>query len=174
MQTTIVSAKAGDPDKAGPRMVKKLFPGVGMDLADVIPEMTWANVEVTGMGPPAKNALKRGGWDGKTPIASVMVSCQQGVVVGAEWLLRGTLAEVSVPMRRLSGDNKMSLTLDLTDLSVFKFPTVTNPGSGAPNHSNWANGEDYTTSLTVGGTVLSESSAIKGSDFMKNTGFSLR
>ena len=155
-------------------MVKKLFPDVGMGLANEIPEMAWANVEVTGTGPPVKNALKRGGWDGKTPIASVLISCEKGAVVGAEWLLRGTLNEVTVPMRRLSGDTKMSLILDLTDLSQFKFPTVTNQGTGAPNHSTWSNGEDYTTSLTVGGTVLSESSAIKGSDFMKNTGFSLR
>ena len=129
MQTIFVSAGTGDPEQAGPRMVKKLFPDVGMGLADTIPEMAWANVEVTGMGPPAKNALKRGGWDGTTPIASVLISCQQGAVTGAEWLLRGTLAEVSVPMRRLSGDRQISLTLDLTDLSQFKFPTVSNPGT---------------------------------------------
>ena len=154
-------------------MVKKLFPDVGLGLANKIPEQAWANVEVTGTGPPVKNALKRGGWDGKTPIASVLISSEKGAVVGAEWLLRGTLNEVSVPMRCLSGDTKMFLTLDLTDLSAFKFPTVTNPGTGAPNRNNWSNGEDPTTSMTVGGVVLNEVSAIKSSDFMKQTGFSL-
>ena len=155
-------------------MGRKLFPEVGIDLAEKIPEISWDNVEVTGTGPPLKNALKRGGWDGITPMASVMVSYQQGRVEGTEWLLRGSLNEVSVPMRRISGDTKMFLTLNLTDLSRFSFPTATNPGTGAPNHSNWADGEDFISSLTVGGMVLSDLSDIKKSDFMSETGFSLR
>ena len=155
-------------------MGKKPFPDVGIDLAEKIPEISWDNVEVTGTGPPLKNALKRGGLDGVTPVASVMISYQHGKVAGAEWLLRGSLNEVSVPMRRISGDTKMFLTLNLTDLSKFSFPTATNPGTGAPNHSNWADGEEFTSSLTVGGAVLSEHSDIKRSDFMRETGFSLR
>ena len=122
-------------------MGKKPFPDVGIDLAEKIPEISWDNVEVTGTGPPLKNALKRGGWDGITPVASVMISYQHGKVAGTEWLLRGSLNEVSVPMRRISGDTKMFLTLNLTDLSKFSFPTATNPGTGAPNHSNWADDE---------------------------------
>ena len=59
-------------------MGKKLFPDVGVDLADKIPEISWDNVEVTGTGPPLKNALKRGGWDRVTPVASVLISYQQG------------------------------------------------------------------------------------------------
>ena len=85
---------------------------------------------MTGTGPPVKNALKRGGWDGRTPIAAVMVTVERGAVSGAEWLLRGALTEICVPMKRLSGDHKMALTLDLSDLSVF--PIVTNPGQAHP------------------------------------------
>ena len=155
-------------------MVKKAFQEVGQGLLSEVPDPAWAHVEVTGTGPPVKNALKRGGWDGRTPIAAVMVTVERGSVSGAEWLLRGALNEISVPMKRLSGDQKMALTLDLGDLSAFKFPTVSNPGVGAPNHSIWCNGEDLTTSLTVGGTTLTEASAIKSSAFMRETGFSLR
>ena len=155
-------------------MVKKPFQEIGQGLIGEVPDLAWANVEVTGTGPPVKNALKRGGWDGKTPIATVVISVDKQTVSRAEWLLRGTLNEISVPMKRLSGDQKMALTLDLGDLSVFKFPTLTSPGVGAPNHSAWCNGEDLTTSLTVGGTTLTEASAIKNSDFMRQTGFSLR
>ena len=67
----------------------------------------------------------------------------------------------------------MRVTLDLTDLSVFKFPTVVNPGRGAPNHSSWIDGAELTTSLNVGGTVMEDASSIKNSDFMKQNGFSL-
>ena len=143
-------------------MVKRLFQEVGQGLLGEVPDLAWANVEVTGTGPPVKNALKCGGWDGKLPIAAVVITVEKGTVSGAEWLLRGTLNEISVPMKRLIGDQKMALTLDLGDLSVFKFPTVTNPRVGAPNHSNWCNGEGLTTSLTVGGTMLTELSLHEG------------
>ena len=155
-------------------MVKKPFQDLGTGLLGEVPDSAWAHVEVTGTGPPVKNALKRCGWDGKLPIAAVLVTVEKGTVSGAEWLLRGTLNEISVPMKRISGDHKMAVTLNLGDLSDFKFPTASNPGTGAPNYSVWCNGEDMTTSLTVGGTTLTEASAIKSSPFMKDIGFSLR
>ncbi len=57
-------------------MVKKPFQELGTGLLSEVPDSSWAHVEVTGTGPPVKNALKRGGWDGKLPIATVLVTGQ--------------------------------------------------------------------------------------------------
>jgi len=155
-------------------MVKKPFQDLGTGLLSEVPDSSWAHVEVQGTGPPVKNALKRGGWNGKLAIAAVMVTVEKGAISGSEWILRGALSDISVPMKRLSGDHKMAVTLNLGDLSDFKFPSAANPGTGAPNYSVWCNGEDMTTSLTAGGITLTEASAIKSSAFMKDIGFSLR
>ena len=96
-----------------------------------------------------------------------MITVNSGSIQGTEWILKGSLGDVVVPLQRVQEDKLMKATLNLNDLSKIKFPTVTNPTGGGPNHSVWMDGADVTTSLT-------EESAIKSSDFMKNKRFSLR
>ena len=130
--------------------------------------------EIAGTGAHASNALKRAGWDAKTPMAAVMMTVSNGSIQGTEWILRGSLGDVVVPLQRVQEDKLMRAALNLNDLSKFKFPTVTHPTEGGPNHSVWMDGADVTTSLTFGGASLTEESAIKSSNFMKNKGLSLR
>ena len=162
------------PEATMPNTRTGLFPNVGEGISPVTNEIAWANVDVPGTGNHASNALKRAGWDGKEPIASVIMTVDAGALKGSQWILRGGLGEVTLPLQRLQDDKTMKVTLDLSDLSKVKFPTVVNPTKGGANHSLWIDGVSLVTKLTFGATTLSEESAIKANSFMKSEGFSLR
>ena len=153
---------------------KHLFTGVGEGVTKITNEATWANVEIPGTGAHASNALKRAGWDGKTPMAAVMMTADSTGLKGTQWILRGSLGEISVPLQRIQEDKTMRVTLDLRDLSKVKFPTVVTPTIVGTNHSDWIDGATVASALTMGATTLTESSAAKNSSFMKSTVFSLR
>ena len=157
-----------------PGSKKDLFAGVGEGVTKITNEATWANVEIPGTGAHASNALKRAGWDGRTPMAAVMMTADSNGLKGTQWILRGSLGEISVPLQRIQDDKTMQVTLDLRDLSTVKFPTGVDPRCGGANHSNWIDGATVASGLTMGATTLSEPSAVKASSFMKSTGFSLR
>jgi hypothetical protein len=146
---------------------KCLFPGVGEGVTKIENGATWANVEIPGTGPHASNALKRAGWDGRTP----MMTADSTGLKRTQWILRGSLGEISVPLQRIQEDKTMRVTLDLKDLSKVKFPTVVNPMTGGANHSDCIDGATVASALTMGATTLTEASAVKNSSFMK---FSLR
>jgi hypothetical protein len=156
----------------GPK--KDMFKGVGDEVIKITDDMAWANVEVPGTGVHSSNALKRAGWDGRTPMAAVMMTVDARVLKGTQWILRGGLGEITVPLQRIQGDKSLKVTLDLGDLSKVKFPTTVDPTKGGGNHSLWIDGCTLATSLAFGATVLTETSAIKSNSFMKSTGFSLR
>ena len=109
---------------------KHLFTGVGEGVTKITNEATWANVEIQGTGAHASNALKRAGRDGKTPMAAVMMTADSTGLKGTQWILRGSLGEISVPLQRIQENKTMRVTLDLKDLSKVKFPTVVNPTTG--------------------------------------------
>ena len=153
---------------------KHLFTGVGKGVMKITKETTWVNVEIPGSGAHASNALKRARWDGKPPMAAVVMTADSTGLKGTQWILRGSLGEISVPLQRIQEDKTMRVTLDLKDLSKVKFPTVVNPTTGGANHSDWIDGATVASALTMGATTLTEASAVKNSSFMKSTGFSLR
>ena len=157
-----------------PGSKKDTFTGVGEGVTKVTNDVSWANVEVPGTGIHASNALKRAGWDGRTPMAAVLMTVDARILKGTQWILRGCLGEVTVPLQRLQNDKSMKVTLDLSDLSQAKFPTTVDPTKGGANHSNWIDGVILATKLIFGATVLTEQSAIKANSFMKSTSFSLR
>ena len=153
---------------------KDLFTGVGEGVTKITNEATWANVEIPGTWAHASNPLKRAGWDRKTPMAAIMMTADSTGLKGTQWILRGSLGEISVPLQRIQEDKTMQVTLDLRDLSKVKFPTVVNPTTGGANHSDWIDGATVASALTMGAMTLTEPSAVKNSSFMKSTGFSLR
>jgi hypothetical protein len=73
------------------------------------------------------NALKRAGLDGRTPMAAVMMTVDGGVLKGTQWILRGGLGEVTLPLQTIQEDKTLKVTLDLSDLSKAKFPTTVDP-----------------------------------------------
>ena len=66
----------------------------------------------------------------------MLITTELGAIKGTEYVMRGNLGLVSVPMKRVQDPEKIDHTLvvnlDLTDLSKFKFPTITSPHIGSP------------------------------------------
>ena len=151
---------------------KQLFKGVGEEVNLVEDDCAWANVEIPGTGQHATNALRRAGWKGKGATAAVVVTTEGGVIKGANWALRGDLGKIRVPLRRLTPN--LEVTLDLSDLSSVKFPTMTNTSAGGANHSEWIEGLSCVDSAKNAGTLVTEKSEIAEIPFMKDNGFSLR
>ena len=157
---------------------KPLFEGVGDAIVPVTSERAWAHLEVPGRGDHISAALKRTGWDGKSPTLSVLITTELGAIKGTEYVMRGNLGLVSVPMKRVQDPEKIDHTLvvnlDLTDLSKFKFPTITSPTLGAPNHSIWEDGLKWVKSLTTSGATYTDEADIRSNQFMAESGFCLR
>ena len=161
-----------------PGQKKNAFEGVGNEVAVVDSSQAWANVEVPGTGNHIDSILKRAGCDGQDPVATVMITTEGGAIKGSQYMLRGSLGIISVPLKRVQGgestDHRLSCELDLRDLSYAEFPTSSIPAGGGPNHSVWQDGIDWVYSITVGGQKLTEDSAIRQTEFFKKKGFCLR
>ena len=157
---------------------KPLFEGVGDAIVPVTSERAWAHLEVPGRGDHISSALKRTGWDGKSPTLSVLITTELGAIKGSEYVMRGNLGLVSVPMKRVQDPEKIDHTLvvnlDLTDLSKFKFPTITSPTLRAPNHIIWEDGLKWVKSLTTSGATYTDEADIRSNQFMAESGFCLR
>ena len=153
---------------------KKLrFEGVGAAIVPVTSEQSWAHLEVPGKGDHISSALKRTGWDGRSPTISVLITTEQGAIKGSEYVMRGSLG-----LRRVQDPDKIDHTLvanlDLTDLSKFKFPSLTSPTAGAPNHSIWEDGVKGVKTLTTSGVTYTDETDIRANQFMEESGFCLR
>ena len=158
---------------------KNIFTGVGEGITPTEDNMVWANLEVPGTGEHVSGALKQSGWDGTAPVATILITTEGGAIKGSQWMLRGSLGKVHLPMKRVQlesegMDQKLAVTLDLTDLSRVTFPTTHPPGVGAPNHSLWSTGADWIDTLTSSEGVFTEQSLIKNHSFIKEKGFCLR
>ena len=108
----------------------------------------------------------------------MLITTELGAIKGTEYVMRGNLGLVSVPMKRVQDPEKIDHTLvvnlDLTDLSKFKFPTITSPTLGAPNHSIWEDGLKWVKSLTTSGATYTDEADIRSNQFMAESGFCLR
>ena len=113
---------------------KDIFKGVGDEVARVTDDMAWANVEVPGTGTHTSNALRRAGWDGRTPMAAIQMTVDGNTLKGSQWILRGSLGEVTFPLQRIQSDKSLKVTIDLNDLSKVKFPQWTQPRGGGTTH----------------------------------------
>lgn len=162
-------------DKAMPPK-KSAFAGIGDGLTGDIAGTAWANVETAGTGVHIGRTLRRQGWNGETPVASVMITIEEGKIKGSRWVLRGNLKTVVIPLRRLRAkDHELKATVDFSDLSKVTFPILSNPQEGGANHSTWTDGLDWITELSPSkGEVIKDRSAIQENPFMKEVGFSLR
>ena len=82
-----------------------------------------------------------------------MITREGGAVQGSQYMLRGSLGIINVPLKRVQGgetaDHRLSCELDLRDLSYAEFQTSSIPEGGGPNHSAWQDGIDWVYSITV-------------------------
>ena len=123
---------------------KAAFASIGEGINESIDDSAWANVETAGLGTHMGRTLRRAGWNGKTPVASVVMTIENGKVMGSRWVLRGNLGKVKVPLRRVQEeDQHLKATIDLRELSQVTFPSLTNPAEGRANHSEWVDGADW-------------------------------
>ena len=152
-------------------MAPSKFPGVGVNPVEIEDTRTLELIKVQGRGAHIDAALRRFGWDGSSPVATCLITTEEGSVEGAEWILRGDLGRVQDPMKP---SNNMVGCLDLTDLSRFQFPTVTIPQSGAKNHSDWHSGADFLSMLEYNGRQITEESRIRADPFITERSFCLR
>ena len=160
------------------QMAPSKFPGVGVNLIEIEDTRTLELIKVQGKGAHIDAALKRFGWDGSSPVATCLITTEEGSVEGCEWILRGNLGCVKTPLRRVQGPTRSNTNLagclDLTDLSRFQFPTVTVPLSEAKNHSDWHTGTDFLSMLEYNGRKITEESGIRSDPFITERGFCLR
>ena len=159
-------------------MAPPKFPGIGINPVEIEDARTLELIKVQGKGAHIDAALKRFGWNGSAPVATCLITTDEGEVEGSEWILRGDLGSVKTPLRRVQDparpNNNMVGCLDLTDLLRFQFPTVTVPQSGAKNHSNWHTGTDFLSMLEYNGRRITEESGIRADPFIAERGFCLR
>ena len=83
---------------------KNVFAGVGEDITPTEDSMVWANLEVPGTGAHVSGALERCGWDGKDPVATILITAEGGAIKGSQWMLRGSLGKIRLPMTRVQLD----------------------------------------------------------------------
>ena len=147
-----------------------LFEGVGDAIVPITSEQSWAHLEVPGKGDHISSALKRTGWDGRSPTLSVLITTELGAIKGSEYVMRGNLGLVPVPLRRVQDAEKIDHSL-VVNLDL---PTLTSPAGGAPNHSVWEDGVNWVKSLTTGGVTYTDETDIRANQFMSESGFCLR
>ena len=139
-------------------MAPPKFPGIGINPVEIEDARTLELIKVQGKGAHIDAALKRFGWNGSAPLATCLITTDEGEVEGSEWILRGDLGSVKTPLRRVQDparpNNNMVGCLDLTDLSRFQFPTGKVPQSGVKNHSDWLIGTDSLCWNTMEGKSL--------------------
>ena len=124
-----------------------------------------------GKGAHLDAALRRFGWNGSSPVATCLTTTEEG----SEWILRGNLGSIKMPLRRVQDptkpNNNMVGCLVLTDLSRFQFPTGKVPQSGVKNNSDWLIGTDFLTLLEYNGRKVTEESGIRADPFISERGF---
>ena len=52
---------------------KTIFTGPGEGITEVTDQVDWANVEIPGTGSHGGTPLRRAGWNGTEPVASILI-----------------------------------------------------------------------------------------------------
>ena len=79
-----------------------------------------ASLKVTGLV-EFKNKMANFSGGAQIPTAGVLMAVESGKVKGSKWVLTGDLGQASVHTQRLGGDRGQTVTLDLSDLTKFRF-----------------------------------------------------
>jgi hypothetical protein len=134
--------------------------------------LTGVELESLTVGGTGLNLTAKLGQMGATtgdPVVTVLVKAQGGKVCGSRWEVRGGLGKVPFNPYRLTGSRGVELTLDLSDLGKFVFPSASSPCAFG-NLSEWLDGEMLTSRLKEDTTDTEDMSVIKNHRFFKQDG----
>jgi len=127
--------------------------GVGQEISDKIAEFRGNSQKVT---------------------AGVLIGVENGQIKGSKWVVVGNLGKAEVHTQRLGGDRGKMITIDLSDLSKFKFNSDTDPRNGA-NMSQWVDVKDLMTRMkTRDKVVTTDPKAMEQDSFIAGGGCSVR
>lgn len=73
------------------------YQSLGEGVPKVTDTVARAIADVPGTGSHASNALKRAGWEGKTPIASILITVNNSRMAGSRWIFTGSLGKLDIP-----------------------------------------------------------------------------
>ena len=128
---------------------------------------------VKGSGSDIKAKLEACGVAGGEVCAAIIISAEAGKVKGSRWALIGNMGMVDVSTHRLDGARGVVVTVDLTDLTKFTFPGMTDPRNGS-NRSDWIDGATLATKMITEEETITDKNTIINMDYFDKGGFSLR
>ena len=128
---------------------------------------------VRGSGSDIKAKLEACGVAGGEVCAAIIISAEAGKVKGSRWALIGNMGMVDVSTHRLDGARGVVVTVDLTDLTKFTFPGMTDPRNGS-NRSDWIDGVTLANKMITETETITDKNTIINMDYFDNGGFSLR
>ena len=126
----------------------------------ILSEAGLESLVVTGAGLNIGAMMRKHGAVAGEPCATVMVAIEAGKVKFSSWPLEGNLGTVVFSTGRVGGHKKLNVEVNLTDLSMFVFPTDSDPG-GYSNLNNWTEGLSLVTWLKDGSQDLTDLDDIK-------------
>jgi hypothetical protein len=134
-------------------------------------EMERLKVAVAGSDIKAK--LEACGATGGEVCTAVIIAVEGGKIKGSRWTLVGNMGMVDVSTHRLDEARGVLVTVDLTDMTMFIFPGVSDPRNGA-NRSEWVGGDTLATKMITEDKTITDKHTLANIDYFVEGGFSLR
>ena len=132
------------------------------------------SLRVTGVGQEISDKIAEFRGNSQKVTAGVLIGVENGQVKGSKWVVVGNLGKTDVHTQRLGGDRGKMITIDLSDLSRFKFNADTDPRNGA-NMSQWIDVKDLMTRIKTRDKVVTTDPKAMGEDsFIASGGCSVR
>ena len=150
-----------------------------MGLYDISKATTLSTTEltslrVTGVGQEISDKIAEFRGNSQKVTAGVLIGIENGQIKGSKWVVVGNLGKTDVHTQRLGGDRGKMITIDLSDLSKFKFNADTDPRNGA-NMSQWIDVKDLMTKIKTRDKVVTTDPKAMGEDsFITSGGCSVR
>jgi hypothetical protein len=128
---------------------------------------------VRGSGSDIKAKLEACGATGGEVCAAIIISVEAGKVKGSKWTLVGDMGMVDVSTHRLDGARGVIVTVDLTDMTKFTFPGVTDPRNGS-NRSDWIESVTLANKMITENETVTDKHTLTNMDYFTDGRFSLR
>ena len=85
------------------------------------------HLTVRGAGLNAVAKLQGHGAKAEETCAAIVMAVEQGKVMGSMWMITWNLGHVKFSTGKVGGSRNLNVWLDLTDLTEFSFPRISDP-----------------------------------------------